>query len=110
MQNLYKSTQMKELCCWLSRNTLPAYVRSFHKIALWCRRQANGQLVIPLVNASLDPVTGVEICVRKSGRYQLEHLDGREEQLKASQRKGDYTVLAMPPLKPWEFALLTKAE
>jgi hypothetical protein len=48
--------------------------------------------------------------VAQHGGDRVFFRDGREEQLKASQRKGDYTVLAMPPLKPWEFALLTKAE
>ena len=108
LQNLSKSTQVKSLCRWLSRDTLPAYVSSFHKIALWCRRDGAGQLVIPLINASLDAVSGVRLHVRDASSFQLVRLDGRAENVAPVGRDGDYTVLEMPPLAPWEIVLLER--
>jgi len=106
LQNLAKSTQMKALCRWLSRDRLPAYVSSFHKVALWCRRDAKGQMVIPLINASLDTVTGVRLHVREDRPFRLMRLDGRETDVRAADRDGDYTVLELPALGPWEMGLI----
>jgi len=106
LQNLSKSTQMKSLCRWLSRDTLPAYVSSFHKIALWCRRDSEGRPVIPLINASLDAVSGVRLHVRDAGPFHLMRLDGRTEDVVAIARDGDYTILELPALAPWEMVLL----
>ena len=106
LQNLSKSTQMKSLCQWLSRDMLPAYVSSFHKIALWCRRDGEGQPVIPLINASLDAVSGVRLHVRDACPFHLMRLDGRTEDIVTIARDGDYTVLELPALSPWEMVLL----
>ncbi|MFA6293384.1 MAG: hypothetical protein WC637_16485 [Victivallales bacterium] len=106
LQNLSKSTQMKALCRWLSRDTLPAYVSSFHKIALWCRRDENGQLVIPLINASLDTVSGVRLQVLDKRPFRMLHLDGREEGVTNIACDGVYTVLELPKLAPWEMVML----
>jgi hypothetical protein len=106
LQNLSKSTQMKALCRWLSRDTLPAYVSSFHKIALWCRRDADDNLVIPLINASLDAVSGVRIHILDKRQFRVMHQDGREEDVKTTVRDGDYVVMELPKLGPWETVLL----
>ena len=37
LQNYSKSAQLKTVFRWLSRDTLPAYVASYHKINLWVR-------------------------------------------------------------------------
>jgi len=108
LQNLSKSTQMKSLCRWLSRDMLPAYVSSFHKIALWCRRDGEGQPVIPLINASLDVVSGVRLHVRAACSFHLVRIDGRTEDIVTIARDGDYTVLELPTLAPWEMVLLEK--
>ena len=39
---LAKTSQMRALVRWLSGDTLPAYLDSFAKVALWCRRDAEG--------------------------------------------------------------------
>ena len=85
---------------------LPAYVSSFHKIALWCRRDGEGQPVIPLINASLDAVSGVRLHVRDASSFHLVRLDGRTEDIVTIACDGDYTVLELPPLAPWEIVLL----
>jgi hypothetical protein len=106
LQNLSKSTQMKALCRWLSRDTLPAYVSSFHKVALWCRRDAKGRLVIPLLNASLDVVSGVRLHVRGEGPFRLSRLNGMEEIVKAVGTNGTYQVVELPNISAWEMVVL----
>lgn len=106
MQNLAKTTQMKALCRWLSRDRLPAYVSSFHKMAIWCRHDADGKLVIPLINASLDTVSGVRLHVLDNRQYRILHLSGDEENVSVVDRDGVYTVLELPKLGPWETAML----
>ena len=106
LQNLSKSTQMKALCRWLSRDTLPAYVSSFHKIALWCRRDADGNLVIPLINASFDSVTGVRLHVRGNHGWRLLRANGEEQEVQAVGRDGEYAVLELPEIAPWEMKII----
>ena len=87
---------------------LPAYVSSFHKIALLCRRDGDGQPVIPLINASLDTVSGVRLHVRDACLFHLMRLDGRTEDIVTIARDGDYTILELPALAPWEMVLLER--
>lgn len=110
LQNLSKSTQMKSLCRWLSRDTLPAYVSSFHKIALWCRRDANGDRVILLQNAALDTATGVRLHVQTEDSLRLVRMNGMEEAVPVLQRDGTYSVLEFPALSPWELVMMTEGE
>lgn len=106
LQNLAKTTQLKGLCRWLSGDRLPAYVSSFHKVALWCRRDAEGALVIPLVNASIDSVQGVRLHVRADQAFGLLRLDGRQEKVQTVGHDGPYQVLELPALGPWETVLI----
>ena len=106
LQNLAKSSQLKTLCRWLSRDSLPAYVDSFHKLALWCRRDAAGRMVIPLLNASLDTITNVRLAVVENRSYRLLRLNGQESAVTITTTAGPYSMLALPPLAPWETALL----
>jgi len=106
LQNLAKTAQMKSVCRWLSRDTLSAYVGSFHKIALWCRRGDQDQMHIALLNASLDSVTGVRLHVRDTRQFHLVRLDGGEELVKSIGHDGPYQVLELGLLGPWEMVVL----
>ncbi len=108
LQNLSKSTQMKNLCRWLSRDALPACVDSFHKIALWCRRDAAGRPVVPLLNASLDTARGVRIQMHDTATaWRLERLDGRTDDVQVVRRGTGDVILELPSLTPWEVMILT---
>jgi hypothetical protein len=106
LQNLSKSAQMKRLCRWLSRDTLPAYVSSFHKIALWCRRDAAGRLAIPLLNVSHDDAANVRLHVREGHGWRLLRMGGGERDVQVVSSDGGYAVLELPELAPWEMVLL----
>jgi hypothetical protein len=106
LQSSAKTTQLKSLCRWLSRDQLPAYVSSFHKVALWCRRDADGAPVVPLLNASADTARGVRLHIQAQGPLSLLHVDGRQENVSLVGDDGPYRVLELPALGPWETVLV----
>jgi hypothetical protein len=108
LQSLSKSTQIKALFRWLSRNQLPAYITSYSKACLWCRSDADGRPAFMLVNASLDPAESMELLARTGGdRLLLVRMDGREVSIPAAGEDGPYTLYTLPKLQPWEMVLLT---
>jgi len=107
LQNLAKSSQMKRLCRWLSKETLPAWVMSFAKVPLWCRRDAQGQLAMLVLNASLDAQEGLKVAVRGAApEMDLVRTDGRTERVKDAGKDGEYSVLEISRVAPWEVALI----
>ncbi|MHB0936879.1 MAG: hypothetical protein ACYC6A_10855 [Armatimonadota bacterium] len=107
LQTRAKTIQMKALCRWLSRDALPAYVDSYHKIALWSRQDASGRPALLLANVSLDPAHQVRILVRDASPLTLTRMDGSEEPLSPAGSDGPYTVFDIPRLGAWQAAMLT---
>jgi hypothetical protein len=108
LQSLAKAAQMKALLRWLSRDRLPAYVESFHRVALWCRRDLRGKPALMLVNASLDAAEG--LCVALCGdveRLLVRHLEGRAQTIVRQARRGAYSVFVLPPVGAWQPLLCT---
>lgn len=107
LQNLSKASQLKSVLRWLSRDTLPAYVASFHRFNVWVRETERGRHALALLNAYLDPATGVEIRIRTEQEV-LAFYDSRckKTKVRAADRKGDYAHFVLPELPPWEVALL----
>jgi len=106
LQNLSKSSQVKSICRWLSRDRLPAYVSSFHKVSLWCRRDHQGLLALCVLNASMDRVARVRLHVRVEHGYTLLRANGGEQVVQIVGRDGEYGILEVPVLDPWEMVLL----
>ncbi len=110
LQSLAKSAQIKALFRWLSRDRLPAYIDSYTRTGLWCRRDAGGRPAFLLVNASLDSADEMVLRALTDGaRLTLVRTDGRQEHLPAAGRDGAYNRYALPHLKPWEMVLLVTA-
>ena len=110
LQNLSKSTQMKSLCRWLSRDRLPAYVESFHKVALWCRRNAAGQLVLPVINASLDTVKDVTLLLRDAGKtITVTNMEMNEVRIESVGEDGSYSRFVIPAMHPWKMLLVVSS-
>ena len=107
LQNLSKSSQLKSVMRWLSKDTLPAYVASFHRVNLWVRETEPGRYAIALLNAYLDPASALDIRIR-TDRDTLDFFDGHctRTAVRASGRQGPYARFVLPPLPPWEMALL----
>jgi len=107
--SLAKTTQMKSIFRWLSKETIPAYIQSFHKIALWCRRDAKGRTCLLLLNASLDRSEKIKVCVCGNiERMTLVRTDCHRELLKSSGRDQGYSVFEIKEMNPWEVVLLTQ--
>ena len=108
LQNLSKASQLKSVMRWLSKDTLPAYVSSFHRVNVWARETEPGRYAIALLNAYLDPAAGLEIQIRTECDA-LEHFDQACAQttVRALDRQGPYARFVLPALAPWELALLT---
>ncbi|MBI2298108.1 MAG: hypothetical protein HYU66_04005 [Armatimonadetes bacterium] len=107
LQSLAKSTQMKSVCRWLSCDTLPAYVESYHKVALWCRRAPSGGPALLALNASLDLVDELKLRVRDSGAsFELVRECGAVERLLPTGADALYAEWVVRDLAPWEPVLL----
>jgi hypothetical protein len=106
LQNLSKSTQLKAIMRWLSKDTLPAYVASFHRMNLWVRQPSAGTTAIALLNSYLDPAQGVELLVRTGNDLmRVTDMRGLETLVKADRSDDLYRRFALPTILPWEMAL-----
>lgn len=106
LQSLAKASQLKSLARWLSRDALPAYVTSFTKASLWCRRDPHGRPAMLLMNGSADPQETVSIHVRDVARLEAVRADGRRELLEPHAADGPYHEHRVAGLGPWEPVLL----
>ncbi len=107
--SLAKTSQLKALCRWLSRDTLLAYVASYEKASLWCRRDSAGHSALLLLNTSLDTLARLVMHVRDGGAAMaLTRTDCSSEVLARSGYDGPYAIYETENLKPWEVVLLTQ--
>jgi len=106
IHTLAKTSQLKTLTRWLSRDRLPAYVSSFHKAALWCRRDHEGRLAMLVINITLDRVSGMRLAVNVEQDWSALRTDGTSSPVSAVDRDGAYTVLELPEMGPWEMLLV----
>ena len=107
--SLAKSSQIKALMRWLSKEQLPAYVESFlGRIGLWCRRDSQGRLALFLVNVSLDAAENIHVMVREAPPVlTLFRVDGSAGQpLVRLKQDGAYFQFEIDHLMPMEMALL----
>ena len=63
IHNLAKSSQLKSVCMWLSRDRLPAVSEAFAKVVIWCRQGRGERKCIVALNASLDPIEKLPLLV-----------------------------------------------
>lgn len=106
LQSAAKTAQLRRVCRWLSRDTLPAYVESYAKAALWCRRDAAGRPALLLLNASADTVTDLALHVRDAASLDVIRAGEAPLTLTPASADGPYTQWRIPTLGPWEAALL----
>lgn len=102
-----KATQMKRVFRWLSRDRLPGYVDSCHKIGLWIRETGDDHLAVVLLNNSDDVATGASLLLRTTDKALImTDMDMNETKLEATGSDGPYMRFVIPALRPWRFALL----
>ncbi len=76
--SLPRSAHIKNLIRWISKNTVPAYISSFHRACIWVRGQA-----VFIANVSMSDIKDLEIMIR------TEHKRLRAVTTKGSKINGD---------------------
>jgi hypothetical protein len=90
---------------WSQR--LPAYVSSYTKAAIWCRRDPQGRLAILLLNASANPLASVFLHLHNAERLEVTPVAGQTKVLEKTGLDGPYSIFNIPGPGPWEPVLLT---
>ncbi len=91
---------------WLSRDALPAFVSSLHKVNLWTRSTENGAHVLTLFSQSLDTAEGLAVKIRTDrDRLRVTGMDLSETIVRASGQDGPYRQFVLPDLGPWRLML-----
>jgi hypothetical protein len=123
LHSLSKTAQMKSVMRWLSREKLPAYVASYHKVNLWARQRptegaadgsANGGaegsaggLAIALLNASFDPAEQLTLALLTTAdTVRVFDMDGNEQTIRAGEGDGPYRHFVLPSVEAWSMRLV----
>lgn len=107
LHNLSKSSQMKSVMRWLSRDQLPAYVGSFHKVNLWARPAADGPLAVALVNSSFDAAEQLELVLHTDhSTVTVFDMQGRAATVAGGPSDGPYRHFQIPAVEPWSMCLV----
>ncbi len=106
LENLSKSSQMKSIFRWLSKDSLPGYIQSFHRINLWIREPINGQTAMTLTNSSFDPARDLVLMVRTEKTIlKIYDMQCRETLIKSSGADGPYQKFLIPEIGQWKMLL-----
>jgi len=107
MENLSKSSQMKSVFRWLSKDSLPGYIESFNRINLWIREPQNGRIVTALTNSSFDPAKNLVLMLRTDNKeIKVYDMDCKETTIRSSETDGHYRKFIIPYIDPWQMRLV----
>jgi hypothetical protein len=107
LQNLSKSSQMKSIFRWLAKETLPAFIASFHKINLWAREPEKGRLAVALINASIDPGENIEILLRTDeNEITIHNMSCEKTTVRSTGSDGPYKKFILPTVPSWQMVLI----
>lgn len=107
LQNYSKSMQIKAVMRWLSKDSLQAYVSSYHKVNLWARGTQSGKQAVVFTNSSNDRAEELSIMLHTSEELiSLFDMTCEESIIPASNTIGDYKEFILPPVRPWQMRLL----
>lgn len=107
MENLSKSTQMKTVFRWLSKDNLPGYIDSFHKINLWIREPNDGKIALAFTNSSFDPAENVVLKLKTANKtIRVFDMDCKETVIQASETDGPYQKFVIPKVDAWQMRLV----
>ena len=100
-----KITTLKRLFRWLAEDRIPAELLSYHRIAMWVRRDGN-KTVVQLCNASLDPAENVRLRITgASANGTLTGWDLNTTVLAGTADSDSGTVFEIPLIPPWRTVL-----
>jgi hypothetical protein len=108
IHSLSKTSQLKSVMRWLSKDTLPAYVESLHKVHIWARQPENGSMAIALTNSSFDPAEELTLLIRtEQSEIQVFDRSCQPVAVEAIGADGPYRRFVLPRVEPWEMRLVT---
>ncbi len=111
MENLSKSSQAKAVFRWLSKDKLPAYVGSFHKINLWAREPSNGKIALAFTNCSFDPAKNLVLKLKTGNKtIKVYDMDCNETVINSSGPDGPYQTFVIPHVDPWQMRLVVSGQ
>ncbi len=106
-ENLSKSSQMKSVFRWLSKDNLPGYISSFHKINLWIRESQNGRTALAFTNSSFDEAKDVTLMLKTEyTKIKVYDMNCNETIVKSSGFDGPYHKFVIPSVEPWQVRLV----
>ena len=106
LENLSKSSQMKSVLRWLSKDSLPGYIESFHRINLWIREPLNGKTAMTLSNSSFDPAKNLILMLKTDKQIiKVYDMHCRETLIKSSGTDGPYQKFLIPEIGQWKMVL-----
>ncbi|RIJ46484.1 hypothetical protein D1614_18930 [Maribellus luteus] len=107
MENLSKSSQMKSVFRWLSKDSLPAYIASFHKMNLWVREPQDGKIALAFTNSSFDPAKDVTLMLQtENTKIKVYDMNCKETIIQSSGENGLYQKFIIPEVDPWQMRLV----
>ncbi|MBN2295475.1 MAG: hypothetical protein JXM70_23800 [Pirellulales bacterium] len=105
--NLSRSTQMKSITRWLSKDTLPGYVTTYHKVNLWIRQPLDRKIALALNNSAFDPAEGLKLALLTDrDTITVYDMDGKSTSIKSSGNDGPYRTFVLPRIPAWESRLV----
>lgn len=106
MENLSKSSQMKAVFRWLSKDSLPGYIASFQKINLWIREPQNGKTALAFTNSSFDPAKNIVLMLKTDQKnIRLYDMNCKETVIRSSGQDGPYQKFIIPEVGSWQMRL-----
>jgi len=107
MENFSKSSQVKQVFRWLSKDTLPGYIASFHKINLWIREPQAGTVSLAFTNESFDPAKNVILMLKTDKKeIRVYDMECRKTVIPSSGSDGPYQKFIIPEVGAWQMRLV----
>lgn len=107
MENLSKSSQIKSVFRWLSKEKLPGYISSFHKVHLWIREPQNEIVSLALTNSSFDPAENLTLMLKTTANsIKVYDMETEVTEVVSSGSDGSYKKFVIPHVDPWQMRLI----
>ena len=108
-ENIYNTSkvcQLKNIFNYLSKDTLPGWIGSNCRMAIWVRQSAGGGSC-EIFNVSMDAAENTVVYLRTNrDKFIVNHADGKVEEISAAVKNG-VAELVIPAFAPWEVLHIT---
>ncbi len=101
-----KMLQLKNVFRWLSRDTLNAYIASYHRISMW-DSLVDGKHVTALVNGYLDTAENVELLLKSdSAEFEITNMYNESFSTQGAELANGYQRILIQAIAPWHMVLV----